>query len=236
MSPNQTPDHSEIYAQHADRYELLVSREDKESNIPRKLREIENLEAKDVIELGAGTGRLTRLLAPTVRSIYAFDASPHMLEFAAEKLRSTKQRNWGVGVADHRALPIADQTADTVISGWSIAYLVVWNRSSWEKELRRGLSEIKRILRPGGSVIILETLGTGRVTPQPPEELVDYYAFLENEGFASTWIRTDYRFRSKEEAEEVVQFFFGDSMLDEIIDDGSITLPECTGFWWKRFD
>jgi len=33
----------------------------------------------DVVEFGAGTGRITRLLAPEVQSIRAFDASEHML-------------------------------------------------------------------------------------------------------------------------------------------------------------
>ena len=35
-----TLEHREVYANHADRYELLVSREDYESNIPRKLKQL----------------------------------------------------------------------------------------------------------------------------------------------------------------------------------------------------
>ena len=234
--PKHTPEHREIYTNHADQYELLVSREDFESNISRKLNQLETFDEKDVIELGAGTGRLARLLAPAVRSIHAFDASPNMLEVAAAKLRDSGLRNWGVAVADNRNLPIADRAADIAISGWSIVYLVVWNESSWEIELARGLAEMTRILRPGGSIIILETLGTGLVTPQPPENLVDYYSFLEHQGFSSSWIRTDYRFESLEEAEKIVSFFFGEAMLDELVNDGSITLPECTGIWWKKIN
>ena len=93
-----------------------------------------------------------------------------------------------------------------------------------------------RILRPGGNVIVLETLGTGCVTPQPPDNLVDYFSFLDQQGFSSSWVRTDYRFESIEEADRAVSFFFGEAMLDEVVHDGSVTLPECTGFWWKRMD
>ncbi|MFV1858681.1 MAG: class I SAM-dependent methyltransferase [Anaerolineales bacterium] len=236
MNPHRIPDHREIYANRADQYELLISREDFESNISRKLKELETFDERDVIELGAGTGRLTRLLAPVVRTIHAFDASPNMLEVAAAKLSDTGLRNWGLAASDHRNLPIADLSADIVISGWSIVYLVVWNESAWESELAKGLAEMRRILRPGGSIILLETLGTGHESPQPPENLVDYYSFLEHQGFSSSWIRTDYRFESLEEAEEIVSFFFGEAMLDEIVHDGSITLPECTGIWQLTID
>ena len=235
MRSKNPPDHREIYANHADQYELLISREDFESNILRKLNQLASFDIKDVIELGAGTGRLACLLAPAVKSVNAFDASPMMLEIAVAKLRESGLQNWGVAQADHRNLPIAGKTADIVISGWSMVYLVVWNEGTWESELAKGLAEMKRVLRPGGSIIILETLGTGQKTPHPPENLLDYYSYLERQGFSSSWIRTDYRFESLEEAEEIVSFFFGEAMTDELVNDGSITLPECTGIWRKEF-
>jgi len=236
MNPTRTPEHREIYAHHADQYELLISREDFESNIFRKLNELETFDEKDVIELGTGTGRLARMLAPTAKSVHAFDASAHMLAVAAAKLLATGLRNWRVAVADHRRLPLPDRAADIAISGWGLVYLVVWNEKTWERELAKGLAEMVRVLRPGGSIIVLETLGTGHVTPQPPENLVDYFSVLEQQGFSSSWVRTDYRFESLEEAERVVSFFFGEAMLDEVVHDGSITLPECTGIWQLKID
>jgi len=232
----RTPEHREVYANHADRYELLVSREDYELNIPRTLNQILNFNSKDVIELGSGTGRLARMLAPVSRSVLALDASPKMLEVAAEKLGEAGLRNWGVAAADHRALPIADRAADVAISGWSIVYLVVWNESAWESELAKGLDEMRRILRPGGSIVILETLGTGHESPHPPDNLVEYFSYLEQQGFEHAWIRTDYRFDSMEEAEDIVGFFYGEAMLDEISNGDEVTLPECTGIWWKKIE
>jgi ubiquinone/menaquinone biosynthesis C-methylase UbiE len=225
------PEHREIYAKHADQYELLVSHEDYESNISRALDQITSFEAKDVVELGAGTGRLARLLAPNAKSIHALDASPKMLQVAAEKLSEDGFHNWSVAAADHRNIPLADHSADVVISGWSIVYLVVWHESTWMSELAKGLAEIRRILRPGSNIIILETLGTGHTSPHPPDNLLDYFAFLKEEGFASSWIRTDYRFESRQEAEEIVSGFYGDEMVGELVENDSITLPECTGIW-----
>ncbi len=89
------------------------------------------------------------------------------------------------------------------------------------------------MLRPGGTIIILETLGTGYETPHSPDSLMAYYAFLEEEeGFSSTWIRTDYQFESLTEAEALTRFFFGESMADKVISEDPVILPECTGIWW----
>jgi ubiquinone/menaquinone biosynthesis C-methylase UbiE len=226
------PDHRDIYNRHADRYELLVSREDDQGNVPRTIREIRPLAGLDVVELGAGTGRLTCLLAPLVRTIYAFDASRHMLHVAVSKLRVRGGRNWGIATADHRALPLSDRVADVVLSGWSVGYIVTWGGEQWTEQLDRVLAEMKRVLRPGGTIILLETLGTGFETPHRPESLAAYYAYLERQGFASTWIRTDYRFTSLTEAEELTRFFFGASLAEQVVERRWIVLPECTGVWW----
>jgi ubiquinone/menaquinone biosynthesis C-methylase UbiE len=225
------PDIKEIYAQHADQYELLVSREDYQQNILKAIGQIAPLEGRDVVELGAGTGRLTTMLAPLVRSIQAFDASQHMLDLAAAKLERSGLRNWAAAVADHRSLPAGDQVADIAISGWSICYTVVWHPQTWRDELGRALAEMRRVLRPGGTIILLETLGTGYETPHPPDDLLAYYAFLEQAGFAATWIRTDYQFRSPYEATTLTRFFFGDALAEQVAEQQLTILPECTGIW-----
>ncbi len=148
------PTEKEVYEQHADQYERLIRREDYEGNILRAIEQIVPLPGLEVVELGAGTGRLTRLLAPRVRAIRAFDGSRHMLDVAEESLRQMGLANWQAGVADNRAIPVADASADLVISGWSFCYLAVWGGpstgSGWLGELEKGYGEIKRILRPGG--------------------------------------------------------------------------------------
>jgi ubiquinone/menaquinone biosynthesis C-methylase UbiE len=226
------PSQKEIYDQHADQYDRLVSREDCQNNILRTLRQIVPLDGVDVVELGAGTGRLTRLLAPQVKSILAFDASHHMLGVAAAKLEKGGWQNWQVGVADHRHLPTCDRTADVVIAGWSICYLVVWHEETWRDEVNRALAEMRRVLRPGGTIVILETLGTGRETPHVLDSVAAYFPFLENAGFSSTWTRTDFQFESLEEAETLIHFFFGEEMAARVVKEQLVTLPECTGFWY----
>ena len=57
---------------------------------------------------------------------------------------------------------------------------------------------------------------------------------LEAAGFASTWVRTDYRFSSAAEAEELIGFFFGPELAARVAGEGMLVVPECTGIWWRH--
>ena len=224
-------DHKEVYGRHGERYDRLVAREDYQGNILRALEGIHPLAGQTVVESGAGTGRLTRLLAPVVEEIWLFDVSQHMLEVACRTLRG---RNWRAAVADHRDLPLKDGSADVVISGWSVCCLAVWSESEWQREVERAVREMTRVLGSEGTIILLETLGTGHERPHAPEKLRDYFDYLEDSGFVRQWIRTDFEFESLEEAKELMGFFFGDEMAARVEEKNWVRLPECTGTWWKR--
>lgn len=228
------PTEKEVYEAHADQYERLVRREDYQNNLLAAIETYCQLDNIDIVELGAGTGRLTRMLAPRVRFIKAFDASAHMLAEAETSLRAMGLDNWVTGVADHRQIPVKNSSADVVISGWSFCYLAVWGGSNWQFDLQAGLNETQRILRPGGMILIIESLGTGTEKPRPPEHLREYFDWLTGAGFERGWTRTDYRFESIEEAVELSTFFFGEEIGRQVREKDWVILPECTGIWWKN--
>jgi ubiquinone/menaquinone biosynthesis C-methylase UbiE len=229
------PEHLEIYRQQAGQYEALVSCEDYQHNLLEALQKITSFKNTTVVELGAGTGRLTCLLVPLVKTIHAFDISQHMLDVAVDKLKKSGLQNWHTAISDHRRIGIKDDIADITISAWSVCYVVVNAPETWQDELQKALSEMKRVTRQGGFLILIETLGTGSKQPDPPSHLLAYYASLESSGFQRTWIRTDYRFESKAKAEKLTRFFFGDSMVEKIEEnEEGIILPECTGIWWLK--
>jgi ubiquinone/menaquinone biosynthesis C-methylase UbiE len=225
-----------IYQSDAERYEALISREDHLGNIPRALDEIINVEGLDIVDLGAGTGRLTVMLAPRARSISSFDISDHMLDVTRSRLKALGLNNWRVEVADHRSVPPGDDSVDLVVSGWSVSYLAVWNPDSWRAELEKWLDEMKRILRPDRRIVLFESLGTGNESPIRLPHLENYYPWLDEMGFQNKWIRTDYQFDSLEEAIELAGFFFGEEMADQVRTRGSVILPECTGVWWRKIE
>ncbi|MFV1948519.1 MAG: class I SAM-dependent methyltransferase [Anaerolineales bacterium] len=229
-------DHRLVYEQQADRYQQLISREDYQGNLLPALEQILSLDGLDVLDLGAGTGRLTHLLSPLVNSVHAFDLSPHMLAVAAGHLQYQGYQNCLVSAADHRWIPRASNSADLIVSGWSVCYLVVWAEDNWEKDLDLALQEMRRLLRAGGTTIIIETLGTGTDKPDAPEKLRDYLSYLERAGFQQSWIRTDYKFQNRVEAADLVEFFFGQEMLEGLIPGEKPVLPECTGIWHLTTD
>jgi ubiquinone/menaquinone biosynthesis C-methylase UbiE len=229
-------DAREVYRSHPESYDELVRYEDREGNLLPAIGALAPLANAEVVELGAGTGRLTALLAPHVRSIRAFDIAVPMMAVGRRKLARLERCNWGFGVADNACLPVPDGSADLAIAGWSFGHQTVWSEDAWRAPIESALREALRVLRPTGTAVVVETLGTGHASPfEPPPQLARYYAMLGDEhGFERTWIRTDYEFPTVAEGEKLVRFFFGEDPAADFVVRGSRVLPECTGLWWRR--
>lgn len=227
------PSHEEIYQDSSMSYEDMVSRQ---PDLTAVIKEIQPFQGLDVLDLGAGSGRLSGIIAAEAKSLISTDISSAMLELLDQKLSSSNwSRNWTTVVADHRSLPIADASIDLVVSGWSICYLTNTDNSDWEHNLALVLDELSRVVRPSGTIIILETVGTGTETPDPPAFLKPYYEQLENKyGFEHRWIRMDYTFGDVAEAKERTEFFFGTELAQRIEENQWSTVPECAGIWWKQ--
>lgn len=226
-----------IYRNQAAQFDRLVAREDRLGNLFGALNDIRPLHGLRVVEFGAGTGRVTRLLSVVVGGVYAFDIEASMLAQADSAMRASGMTNWRLALGDNGQMPVASGCADLVVEGWSFAHVIGWYPTDWPARTDAMLAEMKRILKPGGAAILIETMGTGRRQPRAPSaslrKLYDYWQ--EEHGFAYRWIRTDYQFSSPEEADELIRFFFGDAMADDCLDGETVIVPECTGIWWKRF-
>ena len=234
-------DYQTIYSNHADRYDALVSREDADGNLTRLLVEKLPLEGSDVVEMGCGTGRLTRLIGRSARSVRAFDQVEAMLRTARERTDPAMFPRVGFELGENGALPCESEIADLVVAGWTFGHATGWYPDRWRDVIEGALREARRVLRPSGQLAVIETLGTDQESPSPPRPaLAAYYAMLERDyGFQRFWCRTDYQFESVEEAAELAGFFFGDALAKKIQGHGLTRIPECTGLWvasTKDFD
>ncbi len=115
-----------------------------------------------------------------------------------------------------------------------LTHLAVWNPDSWRAELEKWLDEMKRVLRPNSFIVLFESLGTGNELPIRLPHLEKFYPWLDEVGFQNKWIRTDYKFKSVQEAEFLSRFFFGDELGDKVKNNNWDILPECTGVWWRK--
>lgn len=101
-------------------------------------------QARDILDLGCGEGRLTRWIAEQKReqggafSVHGADFSPGMVD-AAKALNGDLPATYGVG--DAMALPYADNSYDLIVS---------CTAPNNFPSLDGALDEIRRVLRPGG--------------------------------------------------------------------------------------
>jgi ubiquinone/menaquinone biosynthesis C-methylase UbiE len=224
----------EIYAEHAAEYDALVSAEDCDANLIPALEAIHPLCGVDVLEVGVGTGRIARAIIGRVRRLVGVDRAPAMLALARRHLEaSARATPWELHVAEAQALPVGSGEFDVAIAGWVFGHLRIWTPDDWRTQIARALDEMRRALRPGGALVLVETLGTGGVVPQPPtSELAEYFAWLEAaQGFERRVIRTDYQFADVETAATITGFFFGDEFAARVRREGWTRVPECTGVW-----
>jgi len=220
-----------IYNHRATDYDAMVSREDYLGNLLPTIDSFAPLTGAQIVEFGAGSGRLTRLIAPRAASVLALDIALPMVREAQHTLPGV-----ALAVGDNKLMPVASGVADITLAGWSFGHATGWNPSDWKTDIAQMIDEMRRITKPDGTLIILETLGTGSTEPTPPNPaLAEYYAWLENDlGFTRKWIRTDYQFESVDEADRLTRFFFGDALADRIRAENLTILPECTGVWAKK--
>jgi ubiquinone/menaquinone biosynthesis C-methylase UbiE len=229
------PNRERLYLSDPGIYDRLIDHEDFQQNLHRRLNQICSFRGRHVADLGAGTGRIARMVAPVADHVLLTDKSEAMLRYASDKLRSLGCLNYTVCNCDIGTIPCDDSTLDVVVAAWTLSSAVT-RSENWRPILTQVLGEIGRVLKPGGIVVIIETLGTGAQYPRPPtDRLAAYYSELDRLGFCHSWIRTDYLFASVAEKEEVLTSFFE---LDELIDweaaAGALTFPECTGIWWFK--
>jgi ArsR family transcriptional regulator len=98
-----------------------------------------------VADLGAGTGALAERLAPFVARVIAVDGSPEMLDALRERVGGAPAVDARPGELE--ALPIEDGSVDVAFMLLVLHFVV---------EPRAALAEARRVLRPGGRLVVVD--------------------------------------------------------------------------------
>jgi uncharacterized protein len=224
-----------VYEQSAEDYDRLVSAEDCDSSLIRELDRIVSLRGARVLEVGVGTGRITRQLVACGAEVTGFDRTEPMLAVARKNLREYPTSAWNLSCADARDLPLEGSSFDVAVAGWVFGHFRSWMADHWQANVGAALDELERNVRSGGTLVVIETLGTGSTEPAPPNAaLAEYYAWLEGRGFTRTAIATDYLFPDVETASAVLERFFGEELARRVRDRGWSRVPEWSGVWAKK--
>ena len=99
-----------------------------------------------VLELGFGSGRTLPYYPADVTEVLTVDPSDRSWELAAERITASAHHVERVAV-DAARIPLPDSSADTVVSTWAMCTI---------PDLDAALAEVRRVLRPGGSVRFVE--------------------------------------------------------------------------------
>lgn len=234
-----------IYKTRDAAYHALIAAEDANRNLLPALQSITPLAGKRILDLGSGTGRIPILLRGLDCGILALDLHRAMLLQQASLQMQSRRPDLGreevndlqatLVQADLRAAPVRSASFDVTIAGWAIGHFTGWVED-WKTEAKRAVDEMQRATKPGGTLILLETMGTGVLKPKPPNAaLAAYYQWLEAElGFQRDVISTDYDFGSVERAAELCGAFFGAEMAAKVRANNWDGVPEFTGIWHKQ--
>jgi ubiquinone/menaquinone biosynthesis C-methylase UbiE len=128
-----------------------------------------------VVDLGAGTGLLALAIAPRVRELVAVDISERMLERLDVAAVADGIRNVETVVGDLRRLPLDDESATLVVSNYAFHHL-----DDPGKEL--ALAEARRILRPGGRLVICDMMFSLSLEPRDRRLIVEKIVALLKRG------------------------------------------------------
>ncbi|MDM0032138.1 class I SAM-dependent methyltransferase [Variovorax sp. J22P271] len=110
----------------------------------------------DALEIGCGIGRFEEALAPVLGTVTGVDISTEMVQRAQARCRNLP--NVSIQLSEGKNLSgFEDASFDLVLAIDSFPYLF---QSGWSL-LARHFEEARRVLRPGGSLVVLE-LSYGR--------------------------------------------------------------------------
>lgn len=139
------------------------------------------LPPQTIADLGAGEGMLSQLLARSAKKVIAVDSSPAMVEFGANLAKEHGFKNLEYRLGDIEAPPIDNASVDIALFSQALHHA---------GSPARALGEAKRILKPGGRVVILDLASHSH---EPARELyghvwlgfseVELFQLLKKAGF-----------------------------------------------------
>jgi len=111
---------------------------------------VKQQQPKTVLDIATGTGDLAINLAETsAEKIIGLDISPGMLSVGKEKVKAKQLDNRiDMIIGDSENMPFEDNTFDAITVAFGVRNF---------ETLDNGLKDILRVLKPGGTFVILET-------------------------------------------------------------------------------
>ena len=102
-----------------------------------------------IVDLGAGEGTLSQLLAQRARKVIAVDNSPKMVEFGSKLAKKHGMKNLEYRLGDIEDPPIARNSVDLAILSQALHHAI---------KPERAIKSTHRILKKNGRIVVLDLL------------------------------------------------------------------------------
>lgn len=193
---------STSYGSHAALYERFALAQDAPGAVAAFL--APRVRGRRVADVGCGTGRLAARLAPLARSYTGVDEMAGVLALARGH---AGPQGASFVRARARRLPLRAACVDVVLSTW------VWSTMGSNAERSRTLREARRVLDPGGEVLLCENERAGdfdRILNGSAPRRESYAPWLLEQGFSlEAHLETAFEFEDLASAREVFGRIWG---------------------------
>ena len=147
-----------------------------------------------VLDVGAGNGFTAEKLIREGRLVIPMEPDEKMID-------CSKNLIWSNGVA--QSIPFHTNTFDAMYSTWAFFFDGI-------KDIDKGISEVERVVKDGGRIIIIDNYGDDEFCSYSPNDITSSVDPWSERGFEYEVIHTEFIFDDVQEAKELLTFYFGE--------------------------
>lgn len=201
---------SKAYYEDNDYYEIFSIAEDGENKVANYLKALVN--NKVVLDAGCGTGKFLPILESISTKYIGVDLSSNQLEKAKAKSKKENSLFLNSSLVN---IPLEDNSVDLIISTWVLGTITDLT------EREKCLTELKRVLKPTGKIILVENAENSEFEElrnrTSDSRTKDYNNWILANGFITEKeFDTYFSFNSLEEAKKCFEVIYGKNISNKI--------------------
>jgi len=201
---------SKAYYGDNDYYEIFSRAEDGEKKVSSYLKELS--QNKIVLDAGCGTGKFLEDIESVCREYIGVDLSEEQLVFARKKAHKDSSKFLCSNLSE---LSLESQSVDLIVCSWVLGTIIDL------EEREKCLSELKRVLKKGGRILLIENDEGGEFEKIRGRDLDtrtrDYNQWILNHDFVvDKKFQTYFHFQSIEECVHCFRVIYGEGVLPKI--------------------
>jgi ubiquinone/menaquinone biosynthesis C-methylase UbiE len=210
-------------------FDLLAQAIDPERLIPAAMSTLAPYAGCSLLDIGAGVGDRTIVYAQSAAHVYALEPDASILPVLRGRIKSSGVSNVTVLPGSVEDIALEDGRVEVAYATWSYFF---------GPGSERGLSEVERVLCPGGMLIVVQNHGHDEIAnawTEDEAECESWSPWFADRGFQSHIVDTVWRFKSPEEALAVMEFLWGEAARAYVLGTGKAEFQYKVAIYHRQF-